>query len=372
MKYLSMLIKPASSSCNLRCDYCFYLDIAEKREDKNPKFMTKDESKIIIDRAFDQVEEGGHIAFNFQGGEPTLVGLDFYKDFLAYAKNKEKKINLSFTLQTNGILIDESWAKFLKENNFLVGLSIDGDQKNHDFHRKDIKKEKTYKKVLKSKKIFDKYKVEYNVLTVLTKRLSKEPQALYGFIKDEKIKYLQIIPCLDDFGKKTAYSIDPRDYYDFHKEIFKLWIKDLDKGIYTSIKIFDDIVNFILYGHLGFCGMGGFCSNQNVIESNLSVYPCDFYALDSYKLGDLRKDYFDRIYQSKNLYKFIKEGEVIYSACHKCHLEMYCKGGCRRMKNSMYMIEEDDFCAYREIFDLVYMNIDRIKNDLQKIRSRSL
>jgi uncharacterized protein len=372
MKYLSMLIKPTSSACNLNCDYCFYLDIGEKRGDTNPKFMTKAEARFIIDRAFDQVEENGHIAFNFQGGEPSLMGLDFYEDFLSYAKSKEKNLTLSFTLQTNGLLLDEKWAKFLKENNFLVGLSIDGDQKTHNSYRKDKKNNKTYEKVLKTKKIFDKYKVEYNVLTVLTKELSKEPKALYGFVRDEKIKYLQIIPCLDDFGTETPYSIKPRDYYEFHKEVFNQWIKDLDEGIYISIKIFDDIVNFILYGRLGFCGMGGFCTNQNVIESDLSIYPCDFYALDSYKLGNLKDDDFDHLYQTKELLEFISKSEKTYEACKTCPLKNYCKGGCRRMKNAMYVEDKGDFCAYREIFHLVLVNIDRIKNDLRKIRSKTL
>lgn len=371
MLYLSMLIKPTSFMCNLRCKYCFYRDEVRKREEKNPKFMAEKDGQILIDRAFEAVEDKGHIAFNFQGGEPSLIGLDFYRNFVAYAKNKNRNISLSFTLQTNGLLIDEKWCEFLKANNFLVGLSIDGNAPIHDYYRQGAKGQKTFEKALATKKIFDKYKVCYNVLTVLTKKLSKKPKALYDFIKNEKIDYLQIIPCLNEEGKESEFSINPSQYFSFHKEIFKLWLKDLDQGVYRSIKIIDDIVNFILYGRLGFCGMGGFCSNQNVIESNLDVYPCDFYALDKYKLGNLKKDTILDIYKAEKLEEFFGQAKKIYGPCRTCPIYSYCKAGCRRMKEAMYTKENGNFCGYREFFKLIVSNIDRIKNDLEKIRSKS-
>ena len=172
MKSLSMLIKPASSNCNLRCTYCFYYDICNNREIKSFGMMKLNLLETIVKRAFNEAEQ--NCTFAFQGGEPTLVGIDFYREFINFVKKyNTRNINVFYSIQTNGTTINEDWAKFFKENNFLVGISLDGTKEIHDKYRLDANKKGSFNKIMSNIQILNKYKVEYNILTVVNKNTSR-------------------------------------------------------------------------------------------------------------------------------------------------------------------------------------------------------
>ena len=169
--HLSLLIKPASSLCNLKCKYCFYHDVAESRNTVSFGIMQDKTTENLINKAFDYATES--ISFMFQGGEPTLAGLGYFRKFIDYVNHakekKPKKFNVNYAIQTNGINIDEEFAKFLRDNNFLVGLSLDGTKQVHDY----LRGEDSHKKVMKTAAVLTKNKVDFNILCVVSAYLVK-------------------------------------------------------------------------------------------------------------------------------------------------------------------------------------------------------
>lgn len=361
MNNICILIKPSSSICNIKCKYCFYLDESKNRAIENNGIMNESVMRQIIDKVIDS--SYSNILFSFQGGEPTIAGLDYFKSFIDYVNfrnNNRYKIN--YSIQTNGLLIDNKWCDLLKDNDFLVGLSFDIIENIHNKYRTGINNEGNfYNKVLNTKLLFDKFEIKYNILTVLTSELSKFPKEVYENIKILDIKYTQFIPCLSELYNDIEYSIKPKDFAYFYKEIFTLWKKDFLNGLYYSIQFFDNIIP--LLG--GFftpmtCGINGKCHNQMVIESNGDVFPCDFYCLDKYNIGNIVYDDFKYIYDNKRVKDFIyeyKEKEMS-NLCRSCKYFIFCNGGCKRMKKNMYI--DNNFCGYKDFLDFSINDILKI------------
>ena len=291
MKYINFLIKPASSSCNLRCKYCFYEDIAENRAVKNMGLMKEETVELLLKEAFNLIEENGEVHFGFQGGEPTLSGLDFFKNFTKRAKElKPENVKVSYALQTNGILIDEEWASFFRENDFLIGISLDGYKDLHNLNRIDAKQNDTYNKVLNSFKLLEKTGVNTNILCVVTSACAKKGEKVYNELKKIGAKYIQFIPCLDPIEVKkgsTPFSLTPKLYAEFLCKTFDLWFKDYSSGNYVSVRAFDDYVNMILGKSVGTCATCGRCGSYFVVEGDGGIYPCDFFVLVEWKMGAL-------------------------------------------------------------------------------------
>lgn len=352
MKNISVLIKPVSSLCNIKCDYCFYNTIAEEREVASYGVMETSVLEKIVKEAL-KFADGGTCTFAFQGGEPTLVGLDFYREFIHLQKKYAKGTRISNVIQTNGILIDEEWAKFLRENSFLVGLSLDGPQEVHDARRKTKDGKGTYHKVMKAKGIMDRVGVEYNILTVVDNLVARNVRGIYEFFKKEGIEYTQYIPCLDPLllvepGEKKYLST--KVYATFIKKLFDLWYKDLINGRYVSIRYFDNLINIILGAGGEACDMKGHCSIQNVIESDGSVYPCDFYVYDNWKLGNIEEESFEDIMRSERALEFLNTSFEKSERCRICKWKNICRGECRRKRENSE--RQNDLCeAYEEFFE---------------------
>lgn len=332
MPPLNLLIKPASGNCNLRCKYCFYHSITEKREVKSYGMMNEETLEVIVKKALNVAE--GSCTFAFQGGEPTLIGIQFYRKLIDLQKKyNHKKINIFNALQTNGINIDDEWAQFLSENNFLVGISLDGPKELHDLNRIDIYGSGTYNKVMKAICLFNKYKVEYNVLFVVTGASAKHANKIYKFFKKNDFRYIQFIPCLDPLNEergKYNFSLKPEIYEVFLKNMFDLWYDDLMKNDYVSIRYFDNLIKIIMGQKPEACGMNGCCSCQFVVEADGGVYPCDFYVIDKWFMGNLKNEDFTDLINSEAASKFIKVSQHIDNKCLNCEWLKICRGGCRR------------------------------------------
>ena len=234
MNSISILIKPSSSICNIKCKYCFYLDESKNRTIENNGIMNERVMRKIIDKVIDSSYD--NILFSFQGGEPTIAGLDYFKsfiDYLNFKNNNERRVN--YSIQTNGLLINNEWCNLFKDNDFLIGLSFDIMENIHNKYRTGINNEHTYNKVLNTKLSLDKFEIKYNILTVLTSELSKFPKEVYENIKILDIKYTQFIPCLSELYNDLEHSIKPKDFAYFYKEIFTLWKKDFLAGLYYTI-----------------------------------------------------------------------------------------------------------------------------------------
>lgn len=330
---LNFLIKPASGRCNMRCGYCFYHSLMSVRSEEG-RIMPCETAHTLIRRAY---ESGARsICFAFQGGEPTLAGLDFFRDFVDTAVQQNiNKIKLDWAIQTNGLCVNEQWAAFFAENHFLVGLSIDGDKEIHDLLRLDAAGKGTYTRVLEAAHAMDRAGAEYNILCVISAQVARHGARVYNALKRNGFKFLQFIPCLDPFdgyeGQHTGiHSLTPQAYGTFLKTVFMLWYRDFMEGNYISVRYFDNLVNLAAGYSPEQCGMHGFCPGQFVVESDGGVYPCDFYVVPELKTGNIVDNSIEDILQSPVRQKFIEDSRVAAKQCGACAVYDLCRGGCRR------------------------------------------
>lgn len=352
MRNVSIMLKPSSSLCNMRCRYCFYADVADNRDIKIYGFMSLKTAEKIIDNVFADLNKGDNLTIAFQGGEPTLIGLDFYREFVRMVNEKNKGINISYAFQSNGYLIDEQWCQFFVENDVLVGISFDLLMDVHNVNRIDGRKEATGKRIMNAIRLCSQYKVKYNILTVLTASLARHPDRVYREIKKNGFEYVQFIPCLGELNeeKRTVYEITPELFAQFYSRIFKLWYEDLMKGQYVSIKLFDDIINMLSVGAVTGCGMNGQCANQIIVEADGSIYPCDFYVLDEYRAGYLTEHTLDYFINSETGKRFTQEQTDKHN-CLMCQYSQICNGNCKRMRSNICFSENESFCGYRKFLD---------------------
>lgn len=356
MPPLSILVKPASSACNLRCSYCFYADEASVRAVPNYGLMPEAVSHTLIEKAVDAAE--GSVTFLFQGGEPTLAGLDFYRDFVPYVqKTAPSGLTVQYAIQTNGTLLDEEWCRFFKEKHFLVGLSLDGSRECHDRFRRDGAGKGTYDRVLRAARLLERTGVEYNILTVVTGYLARHIHSVFAALCGDGFRFQQYIPCLDPLGETRGgqgYSLSPAQYGTFLKTLFDLWYRELERGRYWSVRWFDNLI-WMLNGHdPEQCSMRGYCGVQYMVEADGSVYPCDFYGLDGFRLGNIRHNSWAELDRAREMSGFVKDSQHIPETCGRCQWYPLCRNGCRRdrmmagdrLDRNYYCESYADFFAY--------------------------
>ena len=339
MKNLSLLIKPASGQCNMKCKYCFYYDVMEHRDIGNRGFMTEAITTKIIDRIFENDIDTVSIAF--QGGEPTLIGVQYFIDFVDYVKKlKPSKTMVYYSIQTNGTKITKEFANFFKENSFLVGISIDGTEDVHNKYRLNNNNEKTYKSALNGVSLLKEYGVDYNILTVVTDETIKDFPSVYLHLKKLGSNYLQFIPCIDSFEPESGLSLSNDSYSNFLIKLFDLWYLDFMNGIRISIRYFDDLLKIILGFAPGSCTLKGKCYSYHVIEANGDVYPCDFYVIDNWKIGNVMTETLADMLISKKSIEFVQSSISNNPTCNNCDYYSLCRGGCRRNKEPFHNISD--------------------------------
>ncbi len=372
MPPLNMLIKPASGNCSMRCAYCFYADEQENRSVPSHGIMSRETMHRIIDRVMEYAE--GSCTLAFQGGEPTLAGLDFYEDLADYiaAKDNPKKIRFHYAIQTNGYHIDESWAGFWADHGYLVGISLDGPKELHDRYRKDPAGKGTYNRIMSSIRLLEKYHVDYNVLTVVTAASARSGQKIYNFFKKNKIRYQQYIECLDPLGEAPGgqeFSLTPKQYEVFLKSLFDAWYLDVRSGEPVYNRYFDNLM-MILDGQMPeSCNMRGSCGKQWVVEADGSTYPCDFYALDQWLLGNIREDGFEAMDRRREELGFIRWSERLHQDCADCRWKPLCRGGCRRNREPVTAdaAGKNYFCsAYKGFFEYAYPRLAGLYQDVRR------
>ena len=347
MKYFSMLIKPASSLCNMKCSYCFYADVSDHREVKTHGIMDQKTMRELIEKTLYAFDEEVMITYAFQGGEPTLAGLEFFEQFVECVNSMKKEIHhVFYALQTNGLLLDDEWITFLKKHEFLVGVSLDGMIAHHDDLRKDAQNKPTYERIMKNIRKLKEEEVQFNVLTVLTHSLSKKAKQLYAFYKKNQLNYVQLIPCLPSLDfKDNPFALKPHDFAHFYDEFFSLWYKDWKKNEVMSVTLFDNLIPMFAGIPPQQCGYLGFCSMQFVTESDGSVYPCDFYVLDEHCLGNIKTHSIKELATSVVLKSFLSEKRNRTRACLSCRYEGICHGQCKRMSVCYY---DETYCGLKE------------------------
>lgn len=346
MKNLTLLIKPAAGLCNMKCGYCFYRAESESRQNG---IMTRETVEKLINKISEYSPK--NLSVIFQGGEPTIAGLEFFVYF-TNRLNGSVKADIEYSIQTNGLLIDNRFAKFFKENDFLVGISLDGARKSNDRYRKDKNGGSVLSQVLTAINTLKKYDVFFNILSVVDNENAKEIEANYKYFKKHGFTNLQFIPYIDEW---EGISLSADAYEAFLKKLFDLWYADFDPDDFVSIRQFNNYIDILAGYRPENCAMCGICGGYYVIESNGDIYPCDFYCRDEYKIGNISDP--TPFEMNEKHKKFIEESMIIHEHCRECKYYSLCRGGCKRDRSADFT--ENKYCeAYRNFFDY---SLDRLK-----------
>lgn len=373
MPMVNILIKPVSSACNMSCRYCFYKDVARNRKTECEGMITIEQIEKIIRAGMEYADK--ICSFTFQGGEPTLAGLDFFQKVVELAeKHRKKGVDIQFAIQTNGYVIDEQWAGFLHENHFLVGLSLDGTASRHNANRLNCEGKGTWNRVMRTAKLFDQYRVKYNILSVVTGENARHIEQIYRFYRKNNFRWLQFIPCLEPIGEKwgkASYHLSDDSYGRFLIRLFDLWFSDLKKGEYISIRHFDNWM-FLLLGECPeVCSLSGRCTIQFVVEADGGVYPCDFYVLDAWRIGTVGEQSFAEIAEGEIARKFIQQSTRLPKECEKCKWMYLCRNGCRRDRAANRNGGKTVYCkAHQMFFEARGLQLKEAVRILMNMRNR--
>ena len=331
MKSLSLLIKPAAGLCNMNCGYCFYRAASESRDNRIMQAETVD---ALIDKIRSYAPSALSVAF--QGGEPTLAGLDFFERFTKKLKDAVA-CPLSFSLQTNGLLINDAWADFLKKNGYLVGVSLDGNRKTNDRYRFDKTGKSVFPQILSTISLLKKHGVAFNILSVVDDHNAGDINETWSYFKKHGFRFLQFIPYIDEGGA----ALSPQRYESFLKRSFDLWYQALMNGEYISVRHIDNFVGILMGRQPESCAMCGVCGNYFVVEANGDVFPCDFYCKDKYRLGNVCDR--DPFAENEIQRLFIEESKRIHTHCKTCKYYVLCRGGCKRDRTDGFT--KNKYCA---------------------------
>lgn len=366
MRYLSMLVKPASAACDMACSYCFYRDLAQGRERGCRPVMDRPVMEAVVSRAFEAVPDGT-VAFDFQGGEPTLAGLDFFEAFVAEVERRRGGCRVSYAIQTNGLALDERWCEFLGRNRFLVGVSLDGTRSLHDRLRPAADGGATWSRVAASLGRLRRHGVEPAVLCVLSSELARHPQQVYRGLASLGARHVQFIPCLGpaeggDGSPRSAemasHALTPERFAHFYRGFLDAWERGQAEDGPMAVGLFDDVMGLSLGRRPRTCGALGACAPQFVVESDGSVYPCDFYASDRWCMGNVCSDPIEAMAAGAVVEGFLSRPRRAGcdAPCADCGFEGICHGGCPRLSTAF---AADGRCGYREFLEYGYGRLAR-------------
>lgn len=317
--------KPIGPVCNIHCRYCFYL----KKQELYPREKVSDfrMSDAVLEENIKQYMDkpDPQVTFVWQGGEPTMLGLDFFKKVieLQMQYNTQNKQILN-TLQTNGILLNDAWARFFKENNFLIGVSLDGPAHHHNKYRQS-----TFDGVMKGIQVLKKHDVDYNIICTVNNQNANHPLEVYNFFKEHSgTIYWQFIPIVEHTGSTVHdYSVLPQQYGNFLVKMFNHWVRnDIGK---ISIQIFDVVFNHFMGLPPTLCIFADTCGNAPALEHNGDFFSCDHYVDKEYFLGNIMDKPMQLMVDSNQQRNFGNDKkDTLPEYCLKCSVKSLCNGGC--------------------------------------------
>lgn len=338
-KAFNLLVKPIGSSCNLRCKYCYYLDKASLYEYKESK-MNDDLLELFV-KQYIECNEVDEVTFNWHGGEPLLAGLDFYKKAIGLQKKYASGKRIGNTIQTNGMLITPEWAQFFKDNDFLVGISIDGPKEMHDGFRRANGGGESWTKVMHGMECLYRNNVEYNTLSTINHLSENQGLNVYQFLKQCGTNYMQFLPVCEQVNMKTQHivspdeldavrtewSVSPQGFGKFMCDIFDYWVKHDVGRVY--VQLFD--VTLAKYAGLsgGLCAFEETCGGNAVVEHNGDVYLCDHFVYQSHKIGNIRDASLKQILSDGRVMDFgLSKRNGLSQDCLSCKYSFVCHGEC--------------------------------------------
>jgi uncharacterized protein len=344
-----ILTKPVGPICNLDCKYCFYLEKENLYPGENQWRM----SDAVLEEYIRQYIHGQPVAeinFAWQGGEPTLLGLEFFRKAVTLQKKFAGGKIISNAIQTNGTLLDDEWCEFLAAHNFLVGLSIDGPAEMHDVYRVDKRQQPTFDKVMHGLELLKKHRVEFNTLTVVNRVNSQSPLEVYRFLKSIGSQYLQFIPLVEraaagesqaagftlaepplprhqNSATVTPWSVEAQQYGNFLCAIFDEWVRH-DVGT-TFVQLFDTALGNWMGLGSSLCVFAEKCGTALAIEHNGDLYSCDHYVYPRYQLGNVMNQSLGAMVNSPSQIKFGNDkSNSLPKYCRQCEVRFACNGEC--------------------------------------------
>ena len=336
---IHVLAKPSGATCNLACSYCFFLDKELLYPDS--KFRMSDEVLETYIRQLIETHRSNQVTVSWQGGEPTLMGVDFYRRAIEY-QNKYRKPGMTFenTMQTNGTLLDDEWCQFFKENDFLIGISIDGPRHLHDAHRVDKGGAPTFDKVMRGLRLLQKHGVEYNILVTVNRLTADHPKEVYRFLRDEaKTSWIQFIPVIERMnqdglnliqkGKQVSpRSVRPEQFGRFLIQVFDEWVHN-DIGI-IYVQTFEAALrNWMRMPTSGMCVFEKTCGYGLALEHNGDLYACDHFVEPDYLLGNIKEEHMLELVDSEEQFKFGQDKyDSLPNYCLECPVLFACNCEC--------------------------------------------
>lgn len=344
-----VMTKPIGPICNLDCKYCFYLE-KEKLFPSNEKFRMSDEVLETYIRDYIAHQSVPEISFAWQGGEPTLMGVDFFRKVVALQKKHAQGRRILNALQTNGTLLDDAWGEFLAAHGFLIGLSVDGPQELHDYYRVDKRQKPTFEKVMRGLGILKKHGVEFNTLTVVNRQNSQHPLRVYEFLREIGSGFIQFIPLVErkadqhfnphgldlasppqiegaEESPVTGWSVRAPDYGRFLVAIFDRWVRrDVGK---VFVQIFDVALGNWMGQGGGLCVFSEKCGTALALEHNGDLYSCDHYVYPEYRLGNVLNQSLGDMVNSERQRQFgVDKSNSLPRYCRECDVRFACHGEC--------------------------------------------
>jgi uncharacterized protein len=324
-----IMLKPRGPICNLNCAYCFYLR-KEQIYEKGTSFVMTDDVLEEFTRQYIEAQKVPEVTFSWQGGEPTLMGLEFFRKAVALQeKYRKPNMRIKNTFQTNGILLDGDWCRFFKKHGFLVGLSMDGPRELHDAYRVDKGGRPTFEKVYRALKLLQKHGVDFNVLCVVNRVNADHPLQVYRFFRNEWVEFIQFIPAVErtpDNGV-TDWTVRPEQWGNFLCTIFDEWVRN-DVG-----RIFVQQFEVALEAWLGFepslCVHARTCGNCLAMEHNGDLFSCDHFVYPDYYLGNIMEAPITQLVASPFQREFGRnKWDELPRYCRKCPVLFACNDGC--------------------------------------------
>lgn len=386
-KPLYVMLKPAGAHCNLACKYCYYLE-KNNLYDKSHRHIMSDEMLEQFTREYIEAQTMPQVLFTWHGGEPLMRSIDFYKKALTLQKKYARGRRIDNVIQTNGTMLTDEWCEFFAQNNWLVGISIDGPQEYHDHYRLTTTGNPSWQKVMHGIELLKKHHVEWNAMAVVNAYNANHPLEFYHFFKDNGCQYLQFTPIVERLtqhqdGRTLAsladdkeipladFSVTPEQWGNFLCAIFDEWVRN-DVG-----KMFVEIFDCTLANWMGvlpgICAYSKNCGHAGVMEHNGDVYSCDHFVFPEYKLGNIRDHTLIEMLYGDKQHAFSRlKHTSLPRQCKECDMEFACHGECpkNRFEKDKYGEPGLNYLCkgYYQYYSHVAPYMDFMKRELQAQR----
>ncbi|HTN68477.1 MAG TPA: anaerobic sulfatase-maturation protein [Dysgonamonadaceae bacterium] len=389
-KPLYVMLKPVGALCNLACDYCYYLE-KSKLYTQNPRHIMSDELLKRFIQEYIESQTMPQIMFTWHGGETLMRPLSFYKRAIELQKQYGQGRQIDNSIQTNGTLLTDEWCEFFKENNFLVGISIDGPQDFHDEYRRNKVGAPSYHKVMRGLNLLKEHGVQYNCMAVINDYNADYPLEFYRFFKEIGCEFLQFAPiverlkndnssptslasAMDKEAELAPFSVSPEQWGNFLCTIFDEWVRN-DVGK-LFIQIFDSTLANWVDEQPGVCTMAKRCGHAGVMEFNGDVYSCDHFVFPEYKLGNIYNEPLaSMMYSDKQLKFGADKFDKLPTQCKECDVLFACNGECPKNRFSYDKYGEEGLnylCeGFYKFFNYVAPYMDFMKKELMAKRPPS-